>query len=179
MNPETRTEGTADVTTTGASTARSSSDAEGEVRTYDASLPFADASANLARHDLLDQLRPLDLERHVVEDATTILHELVRNGIDHGAPCEDHTLEVRWDVTGDLLTLRVTDCGSPNGACPPECVEDDCSDHAERWRSKILTPIAPDALRGRGLHLVDALSESWDVETGDSGTTVSAQVRLR
>lgn len=173
MNPEVRT----DTPTTGVGPARDV--VRAEVRTYDASLPFADASANLARHDLLDELRPLGLERHVVEDATTILHELVRNGIDHGAPCQDHTLEVRWEVAADLLTLRVTDCGSPNGACPPECVDDDCADHADRWRSKILTPIAPDALRGRGLHLVNALSESWDVETVESGTTVSARVRLR
>lgn len=168
-----------EVTATGTGTAGDTARTDGDPRTYDASLPFADASANLARHDLLDALRPLGLERHVVEDATTILHELVRNGIDHGAPCRDHTLEVRWEVADDLLTLRVTDCGSPNGACPPECVDDDCSDHVDRWRRKILTPIAPDALRGRGLHLVAALSESWDVETGESGTTVSARVRLR
>ncbi|HEY1134818.1 MAG TPA: ATP-binding protein [Nocardioides sp.] len=116
----------------------------------------------------------------MVEDASTILHELVRNGIDHGSPCEDHTLEVRWTVADDVLTLRVTDCGTPNGACPPECGTDcGTADHVERWRSKILAPVAPDALRGRGLHLVDALSESWDVATGAGRTTVSARVRLR
>lgn len=164
------------------------------VKRYDASLPFADVSANLARRDLVDQLVALAVPRRSIEDAATILHELVRNGIDHGAPCADHTLEVGWVVETARLTIDVTDCGTPDGGCPPACRHGERHAHEgrrdtpaqqreeacrrERWRDKILTPAAPDALRGRGLHLVNALSASWDVRTTAGGTTVSAVVDL-
>lgn len=161
---------------------------ERSLGSYDARLPFSDASANLARKELVAQLAPLDVGRRVVEDASVVLHELVRNGIDHGRPCDDHTLEVSWQVTATSLTLHVTDCGSADDACTPACAhtpahdprsaEDRSECSSERWRHKLLTPAPPDAVRGRGLHLVDALSSSWDVTGSARGTTVTASLDL-
>ena len=161
---------------------------ERSLGSYDARLPFSDASANLARKELVAQLAPLDVGRRVVEDASVVLHELVRNGIDHGRPCDDHTLEVSWRVTPESLTLHVTDCGSPDDACTPQCghtpahdpqsAEDRSECSTERWRHKLLTPAPPDAVRGRGLHLVDALSSSWEVTGSERGTTVTASLDL-
>ncbi|MDT9594222.1 ATP-binding protein [Nocardioides zeae] len=128
-------------------------------------MPFTDATANVARRELLAQLEPLGVPRACVEDAVTILHELVRNGLDHGRPCVADTLTVAWDLAGDELTLAVTDCGTATSAEQP-------------WRVKQLTPVQPDALRGRGLHLVAALSHDWHVRTTPADTTVTACVRV-
>ncbi|MDT9591965.1 ATP-binding protein [Nocardioides zeae] len=161
-------------------------------RTLDVSVPFADASANVARRELIEFLEPFDVPRRAVEDASTVLYELVRNGVDHGRPCADHDLEVTWTVDTETLTLRVTDCGTADGTCPPACRHGadhrhgvdgsdgtgDAGCRLERWRLKLLEPPQLDSMRGRGLHLVDALSASWDVTTTQRGTTVEAVVEL-
>lgn len=156
--------------------------------TFDASLPFADEAAAAARRAMAEHLLEHGAPRVAVENATLVVHELIHNGIDHGEPCDDHTLKVAWMITSGLIVINVTDCGtseahgdpaadgSPTDPDAPD--SPDPSDPAQRWRRKLLQPLDLESGRGRGLHLVAAMSRSWEVHTGPDGTTVTAHVSL-
>lgn len=87
-------------------------------------------------------------QAEVIEDAELLVSELVSNGLRHAAP--PLRLRVRCDG-GRRLVVSVSD-----------------GDHAD------LTPRAADdsAESGRGLTLVDYISEEWGVENTDEGKVV-------
>jgi anti-sigma regulatory factor (Ser/Thr protein kinase) len=90
----------------------------------------------------------------VVADVATIAHELVLNAVNAGA----RAVDLHLALLPDRVRLEVGD----DAPGMPE-----------------LQPRNPDALRGRGLQIVAALSEEWGVATWDSGRkAVWAEVKV-
>lgn len=107
-------------------------------------LPFAAASAGEVRRALESWLTHHGYDDGVVDDARLVLSELVGNAIRHATPLLNGTLLIRWRLEGGRLLLTVCDGG---GVTAPTRLD-----------------ARPDALGGRGLTIVEALSSSWWVE---------------
>lgn len=86
-----------------------------------------------------------------VSDAEIVVSELVTNAIEHAAT------PVTVRVTHNAAAVRVEVCDS-SGILP--AVRD----------------LLGDSDRGRGLHLVERLSDAWGVESSDSGKIVWFEV---
>jgi anti-sigma regulatory factor (Ser/Thr protein kinase) len=109
----------------------------------------------VARHRLADELDAL-IAPGRLEDAVAIAAELVGNAVRHASPLPGDVIRVAWRLMpDDTLEIRVTDGGSP--AADPQ-----------------LRVAAPDALDGRGLTIVAALSKGWGVERDGLGQCVWA-----
>lgn len=108
------------------------------------SLPFSPESAGDARAALESWLRHHAFSDEVVQDSQLIVSELVANAIRHAAPLENGRVLVRWRRDGEGVLLSVSDGG---GGDVPTVVS-----------------AQPDAERGRGLAIIDALSPRWWVE---------------
>lgn len=120
-------------------------------------LPFSRESNRRARALLLAFLERQGLGTRVRQDATIVLGELIANGLDHGRPDPHDGLEVSWRLGERGLSLSVLDGG---GATAPQVLAPD-----------------PEAPRGRGLAMVQALSTSWSCDAS-RGTRVTAVVDL-
>ncbi len=121
-------------------------------------LPFTAESASIARAQLLDWMRGLDLPVEERYDARLVVSELVGNAVRHARPLADGTMEVAWAQEDDNLSIAVTDGGA---LTTPEKVEAGVSD-----------------LAGRGLAIVETLATRWWVESTRSRTTVHALLEL-
>lgn len=108
------------------------------------SLPFTAASAGEVRRALEGWLTHHGYADGVVDDARLVVTELIGNAIRHASPLPNGTLLVRWRLEGGRLLLTVCDGG---GATVPTRIKS-----------------GPDAVGGRGLAIVEALSASWWVE---------------
>ncbi len=109
------------------------------------SLPFAAESAGDVRVALESWLGHHGYDDGVVDDARLIATELVGNAITHASPLRNGTVLVRWRLdSGGRLELTVADGG---GLSAPRVLR-----------------AAPEALGGRGLAIVEALSSTWWVE---------------
>ncbi|MDF9714618.1 ATP-binding protein [Nocardioides sp. ChNu-153] len=120
-------------------------------------LPHDDEAVRATRVLLRDALGPdgADLPSSTVTDTVIVAGELVLNAVDHGMPGTTGTIEFSWRLTRQHVVLRVVDAG-----VGPDIVRGIGSD---------------DSLRGRGLVLVEALSDSWSADrTGR--TTVTARI---
>lgn len=115
------------------------------------------AAVPTARKRLQRDLSSLTVPRRQVQDASTVISELVANAVRHGVPDEDGGVRVGWRVDEDRLEVSVRDAGGLG-------------------RPRVDHP-GPDASGGRGLLLVDALSLGWWVESSD-GMRVTAVVAL-
>lgn len=93
-----------------------------------------------------------DEPRHRVDDLMLVAGELVANALEHGEP--PAALEVV--VEADALLVSVID-GGPLIPLSP-------------------MPIAPGAVRGRGLAIVEALASDWGVLQTQHGKAVWARV---
>ncbi len=116
-------------------------------------LPFASRSLRAARRELMTFLTEHDVRAAVSTDALLVLGELAANAVRHGAPRPDGTFEARWVLRHDTLVLSVLD-GGHSGTVHVMHVDQS-------------------AVSGRGLAIVDQLSERWWIER-DSGTRISA-----
>lgn len=119
-------------------------------------LPYMLASVAAARWRLSAELREAGVCDPAVGDAALVLTELLSNAILHASPLNGASLQVTWTLAGGLVEVAVSDGGSttrPRAQHPP-----------------------PSATGGRGLAIVEHLSRSWGVHTGDNGTTVWAVV---
>lgn len=134
-------------------------------------LPFTARSTALARRLLGFHLQQAGASRPLAENAQLVLHELVSNCVDHGYPCPNETLRLSWHVTSTRAEVTVTDHG-PHPRCP-RCHPGRFADEPGAIRAAVP---AEDAPRGRGLLIVEGLSEQWDVAVTDSSTTVSATI---
>jgi serine phosphatase RsbU (regulator of sigma subunit)/anti-sigma regulatory factor (Ser/Thr protein kinase) len=116
------------------------------------------ASVPLARHFLADWLEHLAIDRDEVADLLLVASELCANAIRHGEG-RDGALVLRAWAEGNDIVLQMEDDGT--GFEPPQRYGDELPD--------------PEAIAGRGLFLVEALTDDLSIENGDDRTVV--QVR--
>ncbi len=118
-------------------------------------LPFDIAAPRAARRYLLEDLTRAGLREAVVVDAQVVLAELVNNGVEHGAPGPNGTIEISWRILDDHLRLSVCDGGSASELRPMEL-----TDHR---------------LRGRGLAIIDQLADRWTFDA-TAGTRITVEL---
>ncbi len=129
----------------GAARSRPTEDGTQSVR-----LRFHPTAAGAARLHVTQFLRSRDLPVEVIDDARLVVSELVANAVQHGRPSPDGFLNLGWELNPRRFVLSVED-GGDQPILPREA--------------------EPDAVDGRGLHIVESLSDSWTVER-DAGTTM-------
>lgn len=115
-------------------------------------LPSSAAAASHARRRLTGYLRACGVVDTAVEDAAVVVSELVTNAVRHAARGADAMVQVEWSLTVTRLRLKV-------------------SNVARATRRPLHEH---EAVGGRGLSIVAALSETWSLEHADGGTTVTA-----
>jgi anti-sigma regulatory factor (Ser/Thr protein kinase) len=106
--------------------------------------PFATASVRRARQSLGHDLAAAHVVGHERDDALLVLSELVGNALRHARPLDGGCLRVAWRISDDEVEVAVADGGSsttPRADRPPF-----------------------GAPSGRGLGIVDELSENWGVQ---------------
>lgn len=118
-------------------------------------LAFEPSSPGEARAQLASVLTEQSVPQSVIDDAVLVVSELVTNGIRHGAPRPDGTLEVAWRTFEGLVQVAVCDGGSVDTLEPLQ-----------------LNDVS---LSGRGLHIVNFVADSWRVEK-DAGTRIVADL---
>jgi anti-sigma regulatory factor (Ser/Thr protein kinase) len=109
-------------------------------------------SVRLSRRLIRGALATFDID--FIEDAAILTDELVANAIIHGEP--PIGLNVRTDE--ETLSVAVTDGGA--GTAEPR-------------------PLDPSAERGRGLTIVDKLSDAWGVTDLPQGKCVWFELKLK
>lgn len=119
-------------------------------------VPFELSSVGVARRLLAGDLFTQGVAHGVVDDAVLVLSELVTNSVQHGLPQAGHLLEVSWRLEPDRLRLSVHEGGRPTRLTPQ--------------------PSSAVELGGRGLFIVDHLSEAWQVDY-DDGLKVTSVIR--
>jgi len=117
------------------------------------SLPFGDEAARSARLMVGQLLAEQGCSGQLVEDGRLVAHELVVNGVTHGVPDAHAEIALSCRVLASHVVITVLDGGQRG-------------DVAVRAASA-------DSLNGRGLAIVEALSERWTVDRS-SGTRVEA-----
>jgi anti-sigma regulatory factor (Ser/Thr protein kinase) len=108
----------------------------------------------VARRRLAADLVSAGIYESVVCDAALIVSELLSNAIRHAAPLPGSQIRVTWTLEDDALRVAVSDAGS--GPLPR------------------VTQASPAAPGGRGLGIVESLSDRWGVLRDDGETTVWA-----
>jgi anti-sigma regulatory factor (Ser/Thr protein kinase) len=106
--------------------------------------PFVLESVGAARHAVAAELAAARVPMAESSDVLIILSELMGNSVRHARPLDNGCVRVLWRVHPDEVEVAVADGGAPT------------LPRAE-W-----PPFA--ALSGRGLGIVDTLSETWGVE---------------
>lgn len=122
-------------------------------RSADLTLPPAAKSPSRARAFVVEHLRSWGLEDD--GDVSLAVSELVTNGLLHART--PMTLRVEVEDDGEVVRLEVTD----GSVSPPR---------GRRFTVESGT--------GRGLRLLDSLSEEWGVAPRDGGKTVWCRIRL-
>ncbi len=123
------------------------------------SLPFAPSSAAVARSVLKEWLVGVGADSEAIEDSRLVLSELVGNAVRHASPLDDGTVQVAWNTDDrEDLDIAVTDGGAPT---IPRQVRATSTDES-----------------GRGLSIVDSLSNRWWLETTRTRSTVHALIHL-
>lgn len=117
-------------------------------------------SVPVVRGLVRDDLRRSGLVETVIDNTLIVVTELVSNSVVHARPLRRNGsvmgIIARWDVVGDRVEIDVTDGGGPQ---LPE--------------KKLLSPT--DAA-GRGLTIVDRLTNTWSVDVGADAVTVHAVI---
>lgn len=120
-------------------------------------LPYAPASAGIARAAVANGLSRQGVVATRGEDAALVVSELVGNSLRHARPRPDGTLLVTWRLTDDEIIVEVSDGGSGEPVMQV----------AGSWSAG-----------GRGLVVIDALARRWGTRYDADGTTVWAALRL-
>jgi anti-sigma regulatory factor (Ser/Thr protein kinase) len=117
-------------------------------------------SASLVRHRLSDDLARHNVAAEVAAEVVIVASELVGNAIRHAPAARGGGLLVAWQFDADGVVVRVTDSGEA------------------RPTARVASEHEPS---GRGLRIVQALSDRWGVEPiadGSGGKCVWAHIRL-
>jgi anti-sigma regulatory factor (Ser/Thr protein kinase) len=105
---------------------------------------------------LSSELSAAGVSRSVIGDAALVISELVGNAIRHAHPLPGGAVRVEWSLRPNTVEIAVTDGGSSE------------------------VPVAVDAedtaIGGRGLSIVEALSQTWGTRRAERGMVVWAQV---
>ena len=119
-------------------------------------VPHQPRGARVTRHRLAAALAG-KVSQERLSDAMAIAAELVGNAVRHAVPLPGGVVRVAWRllIDGGLL-IKVTDGGSPN--------------------APVIRPPSADAVDGRGLAIVEALSRRWGVERDLLGQCVWAEL---
>ncbi|WP_175440061.1 ATP-binding protein [Micromonospora nigra] len=121
-------------------------------------VPHHASGARLARHRLADELAEV-VPAALLADLVAVLAELVGNAVRHADPLPGGVVRVAWRLRttseGRQVLLRVTDGGAADGP---------------RMRTA-----DPDAVDGRGLHIVSGLASRWGVDRDGLGQSVWAE----
>jgi len=120
-------------------------------------LPFTPASAPVARQRLVAGLEAAGYPAPLVADAALVVTELVSNGVRHGQPVDGEGLAVTWSGDPDRVVISVCDGGNVDTLEP--------------------LPLTTTEPSGRGLAIVDYVTDSWRVEPA-APTTVTAELRV-
>lgn len=121
-------------------------------------LPFSTASVSVARQKLRTWLADSEIACEAIEDARVVVSELVANSLRHAEPLSDGSIVVSWIQEGGGVLVSVTDGGS-----------------GTRPRNVHASSSAP---AGRGMALVEVLSQSWWAERTSSRSTVHALLHV-
>jgi anti-sigma regulatory factor (Ser/Thr protein kinase) len=108
----------------------------------------------VARRQLTDELSAAGVTGRAVGDAALVVSELVSNSVLHAWPLPGEKLQVAWLVEPGSVEVAVRDGGGPT-------------------QPRQHYP-AGSSLGGRGLGIVDRLSEDWGIRRDDPGQTVWA-----
>jgi anti-sigma regulatory factor (Ser/Thr protein kinase) len=119
-------------------------------------LPYTPSSVAEARRRLTSELAAAGIYDTAVCDAAIVVSELLSNAIRHAAPLPDAQVRVTWTLDHDAVRIAVSDAG--DGPLPQ------------------VTEPAPGAPGGRGLGIVESLSDHWGVQREEGVTTVWAQL---
>jgi anti-sigma regulatory factor (Ser/Thr protein kinase) len=117
-------------------------------------LPCTPASVAVARKRLAADLSAAGVFDQAAGDAALVISELLSNAIMHAWPLPGEKVQVAWMVDRGSVEVAVSDGGAPT-----------------RPRQDY-PPVS--ALGGRGLGIVERLSEDWGVRSDDRGKTVWA-----
>ncbi len=117
-------------------------------------LPYTPSSVAVARGRLVSELVAAGIREQAVGDAALVVSELLSNAIRHAAPLTGTQVRVAWTLDRDALRIAVSDAG--DGQLPH------------------ITEPAPNDPGGRGLGIVETLSDRWGVLREDGMTTVWA-----
>ena len=127
-------------------------------------IPHHPRGARIARQRLTTELRNA-VHPSLLADAVAVLAELVGNAVRHASPLPGGVVRVAWRLRPahsgggsdhHTVEVRVTDGGA---AEPPR-----------------IRAIATDAVDGRGLSIVAALSDRWGVDRDGLGQSVWAEL---
>jgi anti-sigma regulatory factor (Ser/Thr protein kinase) len=110
----------------------------------------------VARHRLAAALAGL-VSPDRLADAMAVVAELVGNAVRHAAPLPGGVVRIAWRLAGGDLLIRVTDGGAAG--------------------TPTVRKPSVDAVDGRGLAIVQALSHRWGVERDGLGQCVWAELR--
>lgn len=116
-------------------------------------LPFGPDAARVARSLVARLLKEQDCDDQLVEDGRLVVHELVMNGVRHGEPDARAQIAVACRVLAAHVVISVLDRG--------------------RRGTVAVRPSSGESIDGRGLAIVEALSERWSVDR-NGGTRVEA-----
>ena len=114
-------------------------------------------SAAIVRRHLADDLTARGIARERIDEILVVASELVGNAIRHTDASRAERLDVTWEVDAAGVTVRVTDSST-----------DDPTPRTAK----------PDEASGRGLAIVQAISDDWGVQRLDRGKQVWAHVPL-
>jgi anti-sigma regulatory factor (Ser/Thr protein kinase) len=125
-------------------------------RTWSVVVPHHPRGARVARHRLASALAGLVTAQRIA-DAAAIAAELVGNAVRHAAPLPGGCIRVAWRLlAGGQLIIRVCDGGSSD--------------------APTLRSAGPEAMDGRGLAIVSALSDRWGVDRDSFSQCVWAEL---
>ena len=119
-------------------------------------LPFAASSVGVARRRLVSDLLADGIGDSAVCDVALVFSELLSNALRHAGPLPGAQIRVAWRLDPDSVRVSVRDGG---GQTRPE-----------------LGQPTQAATGGRGLRIVEKLSQGWGTSRDDAGTTVWARV---
>ena len=115
-------------------------------------VPWAMSSAVQVRRALVSELRVLEVNETVIDEAEIVISELVANAIRHAQPLPDGMIHVNWAVSDGVVEISVTDGGGPTTPAP--------------------APTSPWSANGRGLRIVRSLAHEWGVKDDVGSCTV-------